>query len=438
MKIISLIKTYDFLGPEMTFRINNHENFKTVFGGVFSLISYALFLCFFIIFGMDFFNKQNPKVVTQFITPLNEENTTFTFYKDFHLAFRIVSEDNKIIPINMNNTNDILLNYQTFENSKLSKNINLPLKRCSNKDFPYKINENASDYICANFTNTNITLAGGWHNINDFFGILMLSIKFNPFLFQNYSENNTNLNDYSDFIQKYQYVQLIVPQAVFNPNDYSNPLNLQPKYISACLTKFSGMVDQIFLRDHKVETDEGIFTENIERINKVAFNEKLNYFYFINKTESDAEYYAEIYFDKTYNFSTRQYMKFQDLLGNISGFMDMIYFVFSILISLNSDYRFNKLIVNKMAYIIEPEEINNLNRNTMREVNKLLDKNNKIEQLNSPLEPINYLKEMKTYTIVDDKQSVLSNLNLYSNKNLIQSAILDKNNINNPNIEINN
>jgi len=53
-------------------------------------------------------------------------------------------------------------------------------------------------------------------------------------------------------------------------------------------------------------------------------------------------------------------MKFQDLLGNIGGFMDLIMFIFSHLIWLNSDYRITKYIANKLIYVIDENEIKNL------------------------------------------------------------------------------
>jgi len=443
-----MVKSFDYLGPEITFRVNNQENFKTVFGGIISIFSYSLFFYFFFIFGTDFFYKQNPKVLTQFITPLNDKNSTFTLNKDFHLAFRLVDEGNKIIELNSDN-NSIQLFNQVYLNG-YTENYNNPLslKKCSEKDFPYLVDGNANDYFCCDFANNNITLGGGWETINSYFSNIVLSITINQSLFLSYSKiNNSNKTDYSVFIKKPMYLEIIIPRVVFDAGDYLSPLKLQPEYIWTYLTKYSGVDDQIHLSDYRVETDDGILTENIKLNQFTGYNKRINFNYFANDTNIDAQYFLQIYYDYSYNLSTRQYMKFQDLLGNISGFMDIIYFVLSLLISLNSNYRLNKLIVNKLTYITESNEIKNLNPklfnlNVIKDLNEPFDdERKKVHHIKSPQEKNNCVKDCKFHTNNECRfheiHGHLRNSHLYSNKNLFNSGLSDRSNFNKSNLGFN-
>jgi hypothetical protein len=364
MKLISLIKSTDFLGPEMKFRINNQENFKTVFGGFFSILYCIFFTLFFFIFGNDFFFKQNPKVFTQFITPMAEYSSKNFTSKNFTFAFRLVKNDSKTIPIFPNATENLKMYYIKYSKNESKPNrTNIYFKTCDETNFfLFNITQRASEYICADLANLTIELGGGYESINDFFGNLVFELKLSQSLFKNYVDlkNKIQTEQYKKLVENFIYLQIILPQVIFNPSDYAEPLKYQTKHLFSTFTFGSGIEDQFFFSDFSVETDAGILTESVDTQNKTGYNRKLNYFYFMNRTNCDATYSSEFIFDNSYNLSSRQYMKFQDLLGNIGGFMDLIMFIFSHLIWLNSDYRITKYIANKLIYVIDENELKNL------------------------------------------------------------------------------
>ena len=57
--IYKTLKSLDFMGDPMNFKINKSETFKTVFGGLLSFMIYLSFLYFFYLFGNDFIFKTN-------------------------------------------------------------------------------------------------------------------------------------------------------------------------------------------------------------------------------------------------------------------------------------------------------------------------------------------------------------------------------------------
>jgi len=438
MKFLTTIKLFDFLGPEIKFRIDQNEIFKTFFGGILSLISCGIYLAFFFIFGMDFFFKQNPKVLTQLISPVTEEISKFSLDENFHFAFRLCNFQGLTIPINLNSGN-IKISYINFVNS-LDISTDLEFKVCSDQDFPYKLYVNSSEYFCLDFKNTNVILGGGWENVNLFFGYLDFELTFNKSLFKDYSNSNDihkNNNDYSNFIKSFWYLEMALPQAVFDPNDYLEPLKLKPIYNWASLIRYSGVVEEIYLRDHRVETDNGILMENIEKTHNIGYNFKTNFNYFINETNMDAVYSGLIYFNKSYNFSMRQYMKLQDLLGNISGFMDIVYFLLSFITYFNSNYNLKKFVVNNLTYIIDKNEISNRNKNDLIKIIGTFEKKNNKRNFNSQSENPKidkiYLDDFKVLEKTEenniDKKSNSTKLNYNSNKVLDLSSISDRSEI---------
>ena len=100
MKVLSFVKSLDFLGPEVKFRINKQDNFKTIFGGIFSILYYLAFISFFILFGGDFFLKKNPKIVSQTLTDSTFNKTIELSNDNFFFAFKVNLIDSRSLQLN--------------------------------------------------------------------------------------------------------------------------------------------------------------------------------------------------------------------------------------------------------------------------------------------------------------------------------------------------
>lgn len=72
------LKQIDFLGNPISFTINNQGIFKTILGGLLSMILYISYVYFFINFGMDFIFKLNPSVYYE--TKIQKPNPNYSFY----------------------------------------------------------------------------------------------------------------------------------------------------------------------------------------------------------------------------------------------------------------------------------------------------------------------------------------------------------------------
>src|SRR5690348_10962706 len=87
----------DMFGQKLSFNINSEQEFKTILGGIMSIISASIFTTFFILFGLDFFYKTNPNIIFQNVVP-NSYSLIPINEKDFILPWRI--EDAERVPVN--------------------------------------------------------------------------------------------------------------------------------------------------------------------------------------------------------------------------------------------------------------------------------------------------------------------------------------------------
>jgi len=97
MRVLShVIKSFDFLGPSMNFTIKKSSNFRSVFGGLFSLLIYILYLFFFISFGKDMIYKLNPTIISEKLIPNKHESYYVDNNTFFAFRFKIICLSLKI------------------------------------------------------------------------------------------------------------------------------------------------------------------------------------------------------------------------------------------------------------------------------------------------------------------------------------------------------
>jgi hypothetical protein len=436
MKLISAMKSLDFLGPEIKFRINQQENFKTVFGGMISILYYIFFFSFFMLFGVDFFYKINPKILSRVLKDKSDNKTINLSNENFFFAFRVASQDSKTIELNLNPEN-IYLSHQLITLGHKDYT-NITFLNCNNAKFNKEIInlDKKQEFLCADFSVIKDKAIGGHYDtIENFCALILFQININENLFKNLSGNDTK-QGFKSLIKEGIYAEMHIAKPNFDPNNYTNPLNYDRKFITGMIFDESGIYYQAFLSDYVVETDNGVLLDgSVSTEIKTGFGRiERNFFKQFDK-EFNASFTMEIFYEKAYFLWTRQYMKFQDLLGNINGFMEMTAFVFSFFISFNSDYRLNKYIANKLIYIVDADINEKINLNYRRDADVMSKKfneenknnNNKIDQNNQNI----FVKVEKDYNKIDVKIS--KDLSKTERNDLIEDKSYTNNNNQNHN-----
>jgi len=86
----SFIRKFDIFGISYSFLIENQSKFKTIFGGWITIFFYIVLLALFFSFGVDFYQRKNPKIS---LNSKNIQHKEVNFSnQNFTLAFRIEDE----------------------------------------------------------------------------------------------------------------------------------------------------------------------------------------------------------------------------------------------------------------------------------------------------------------------------------------------------------
>src|SRR5687768_12873091 len=66
---MSFLSTIDIFGTEFSFTTFGSSKYGTIMGGMLTIICGFVFIAFTVLFGRDFFWRENPKLLTQTIFP---------------------------------------------------------------------------------------------------------------------------------------------------------------------------------------------------------------------------------------------------------------------------------------------------------------------------------------------------------------------------------
>ena len=165
--IYKTLKSLDFMGDPMNFKINQSESFKTVFGGLLSFMIYLSFLYFFYLFGNDFIFKTNPTGYTK--TEFFQNGTEKLSLKNetFFIALRL--EDYYVKPLNFNEFPSLDFAYHEYNQKTFeSKRTPLPAVKCNTLNLTAANIEpgifDLSTYICPDFSKISTkSIYGDWN-----------------------------------------------------------------------------------------------------------------------------------------------------------------------------------------------------------------------------------------------------------------------------------
>ena len=135
------------------------------------------------------------------------------------------------------------------------------------------------------------------------------------------------------------HIYFAFPIYVVDPKNYKNPISISYHNVVFNMDRYLKREAFLSFTNELIITDNGWVFESMEEVS------------FISLVKSETE--LEIRGDKNIIFSanidsplkrrviTRKYMKIQDFLGNLGGFIDCLFFFFHILIGGYVDFKFN-------------------------------------------------------------------------------------------------
>ena len=209
----------------------------------------------------------------------------------------------------------------------------LPYERCVQENF----GENYQKFFTKGELNTsyclkqfNVTLAGGYKYDK------MSYIRLKIFPCVNNTENKNHCKP-KEVIDKYisgSYLSLLIKDIGLNPDNYSYPITptIQDLYTTIDKKIFRDFI--LYYGLTEIQSDTGIFGEDIKTQQFLRYRKHFESFYFIDKepyVTGKEICVLQIRLDDSIEVQRRTYTKLSEIFSKIGGYMQLISTVFSIL-----------------------------------------------------------------------------------------------------------
>jgi hypothetical protein len=314
----------DIFGSEYVFLTDGNEKFKSNSGSVLTIIYCIIVVALFFGFGIDLYQRNNPRVSFNTETvpnfPKNMSNLDFTY------AFRI--EDNTGLMVDRPNLLFPMLGYawMQLENGVWTQKMGgpIPVKKCHDvanytlKESYYNVS--LANWYCIDFDGK--TLGGTWSsNFVYFFFIQILqctnsTLNNNSCLPQHEIEKTFN-NEYTGSSLFYSDLSMFIQPAM---NNFTHPIGstLVNNYEMLNL-QFTRRKVQTF-KTTKINDDIGWFFSDVKQQSIVTTESMRPDFTLKDKWNQNVLYNTFIYLGNTYDTYNRSYTKIQEVIASIGGF----------------------------------------------------------------------------------------------------------------------
>jgi len=277
MAFLKYIKSWDFLGQKLTFKIDKAGNHKTYYGGFVS-ISYYLFLTYFIFdLGVSMFITRTPSGLEN-ITPGKEEEHQFLNITDssFLIGFAIEDSYSKQI-----DTSDYLfatfihkyLNTTSGE-EKITRLKSIPCNKIISKELDPNP-EKYSNFICPDTSDIREKYLFGDYTTEE---ASMIEIIYS---LCNHDKNNPQCKDPNKlkeaFSKKNHWITTLVSKVDYFIKNVANPLQVKIVKKYNILSPYKVSYSKFYLNKYFVKSYDGIFSETINKHESTGINEDQNY-----------------------------------------------------------------------------------------------------------------------------------------------------------------
>ncbi len=255
----SIIKNCDCFGTFITFRINEDNELKSLFGGIATIFYLIIAIIYISYMSYRFFARKELSFINAYRIVESEPFLNLT-ETEFNFAFGIESEDTEKPYVEEGNN---FFNYSVFLIEWIGKKnitkINIPIKKCTQEDFHHLIDNsfkksNLSQLFCPNWNNINYTLEGTYMDYYYKYIIIQIGLT-------EYALNNLDLT-------KKLFIDNPFEMALFfldNAMDYDNRKNPMPLFLNHIFRTIDFNYiksTQVLISPVEFYNDENIIIEN--------------------------------------------------------------------------------------------------------------------------------------------------------------------------------
>jgi hypothetical protein len=364
--IIKIISSFDTYGTLFNFTINRELKFKTLTGGIITVLTFLFIFYTCYLFGQDFFFRRNPKTSMEEIIPFENGRIKIS-NKNLTIAWRI--EDAYRRPIKI--SQDLLFPVITYVSySDFGRNIvqnpikkNIPIKKCNEVK-----NINEYDFMIEDGVSLNSLKTNDWNCIDFDFDIFHLGGKTKTSAHEffelslNTCEINNNqkicvdINQLEKFLD-HKYISILYPKSHISFTDTEEPFKVFYYNHVTHLNLNFVKKDSLVLNEEIFSDDKSWIFDSVMNYTGLSFKYLKNMYYFRDKsyyTNSTDDVYDEnkifysfsFYLDKNHFKYFRSFMKFQDLLAIVGGFVKIVQLIISHIYNKYNKFSRDKFLIN--------------------------------------------------------------------------------------------
>jgi len=406
----SFFKKLDIFGNLFNFTVNREEKFKTNLGAIFSIFTFLVIVVTCILFGKDFYNRTNPKVLSQKTVPekysqinLTNKKLTFSWRIEDENGFEVLDFKGILYPA---------LIYTNMALNPVSKSMdfaepmkNIQIKRCNEtqneKDFDHF--RNPDMWYCADFDSDLLNFGGYWDG--DFVSYFMFNL--NVCNRDHTGERTSECGKFEDLkrlLDRRIFLTVNLPSVFFDFTDYQDPMKIEYKTYDSHITRNLLRSDYCFFNFPVIKDDRGwIFSDyNEETYMSYDYCER-NYFLkfdedYFNEASDDIVYGMDLYLGKSFPFYIRTFMKFQDLAAIVGGFVKIITLIFGFVNYYFSAYERDNFIMNYFFNLLDKNENETIKNNKNETLREMKNEESKLEKKSYSFDNHEHSKQNKRFS----------------------------------------
>ena len=448
-KLISIIKDCDCFGKPLTFRINHEREYKSLLGGVSTIIFVMISLVYITYMTSRFLLRKNLEFI--YSTKVVDEGAFLNFTDiNFNLAFGV--------QYTLNGTNAIEKSKKYLEFSMTSNSWNggtsnitkykYGLKKCELADFDTKVEKlfvknNLQNMFCPILNETsNYTIYGGYTDV--YFKFFEIQIKLSEYGIKNREEVKNYLDLYPIEMIIYFLDSSIDYKNRYNPTSiYFNSLN---RWLDLDLKKES----QIFLSPFEFSNDENLIIANGKILKGAIFEKSQDTSHFIaNRSTDDVLGVFIVKVSPKAIQLDRTYQKIPSFIADLTSIIEEILTILILIINYFETLLIDKKLIQKtlkfkgskyydIDYLLSAFHKKEINLNIINLITKQKLNIQRENQFKTTNEKTNKLiNDIKFSTVFKKKENDVKihteNLFNYCNSNLNEESKSNKKIINNNN-----
>ena len=363
-KIIRLIKKIDCFGTFITFRVDDEIEYKSIIGGIFTLVYVLIAILFITMMSIKFIGKKNlnliysKKIAQKPFLNLTEINFNFAFGAQFSKsALPAIKNSSKYFYYSLN-----LVEYISSNNITGKENIirtPMGIRRCETNDFPqlgehYFLND-LNYLICPIINSTSNFSVDGLYT-ESYYKEISINVHLTDYAINNFNELEIYLTE-----TPIEIVVFYKDSAI----DYLNKENPLPSYLNF----YYKLIDHEFFKVSEISfsriefssDDNLLFDEPKYFINVIHSSVHDNFKYVKSrKNEDDEKRVCEFIFHASSEITQlkRTYQKVPEFAASISGILGFLFLVMIVFANIIERKAVDQKLIHKMLKFRGNKNIN--------------------------------------------------------------------------------